>query len=162
MAVITITEAKLADVTLGIQNITWDALDMPLVDRDGEIQVAMEEEIVTYGAAGNITDLGGFVIKENMNISVPFIQSGADFFNFLLGQSSGTRNSGGGAPRRIVYKQLVITTENGVLTIFKTFPVKNTTIGYSDTDITKPGITFNAVADIARAAQAQLWEFIPA
>jgi len=162
MAAITITEAKLADVTLGIQDITWKGLSMPLIDRDGEIQVAMEEEVVTYGAAGNISDLGGFVIKEGMNISVPFIQSGADFYNFLLGQTSGTRNSGGGPARRMVFWPLVITTENGVLTIFKTFPVKNTTIGYSDTDITKPGITFNVVADIARAAQAQLWEFIPA
>lgn len=158
---LTITEAQLLDVTLGITDITWNGLPVPLVDRESPIQIAFTEETVMYAAAGNVSDLGGFITRHNIeSINVPFIQSGPAFWAFMdpLG---GLTSGGGSTPTRLVGEPLVITSANGVLTIFKAQPVRETTIEYQDTDITRPGILFRAYADITRAAGTQLWSHDP-
>ena len=160
---LTITQAQIDDVTLGIIDITWNGLAMPLVDRESEIQVNFSEVLVAFGAAGNITELGAFRTSENIPlILVPTIQSGVDYWGFLTGETGNTQTSGGAAPSKVVPKPLVVTTINGVLTIFKTAPIKETTVSYIDTGVTKPSMPFRAFADISREAGKQLWQFVGA
>ena len=156
---ITITEAKLADVNLGITNITWNGLDMPLPDRDSPIQVQFVESTVMFGAAGNVSDLGGFITKHDISaVNVPTIQSGPAFWAFM-DSIGGSTSGGGSAPTRMVFKPLVITANNGVLTIYKAMPIREATVEYNDQAITVPSILFRCIADISRAAGSQVWSF---
>ena len=156
---IVITAAKLADVNLGITDITWNGLPMPLPDRDSPIQVQFVEDRVMFGAAGNISNLGGFTTKHDIEaINVPTIQSGADFWAFM-DPIGGSTSGGGSAPARMVGQPLVITTNNGVLTVYKAQPIREATIEYNDQAITVPSILFACYADITRVAGSQVWSF---
>lgn len=154
-----ISKARVAQVNLGIKDVTYDGDDLPMIDGEGAIEIAYIDGRKEVWAAGSDAKIAEFKIRGGIEgISIPLLEAGSDAILMMFGGLSG----GGSAPSLAATAPLIVTTLVGTFTAWAASPVGETTILISDQNETKPVFKFSCMADLDRDKGEQVWTFDPA
>lgn len=154
-----ITNTRLAQVSLGILDVTFDGDAIPLIDKEGAIEFVFTEGRKEVRAAGALSKIAEFVIRQDLeSVSIPLLEAGSDAIGLLFGSLSG----GGGPAYLAPTFVLRVQSLTGTLTAWAASVVGETTITISDEEETKPVLKFNCMADLSRDEGKQVWTFDPA
>ena len=154
-----ISNDRVAQVSLGILDVTYDGASTPMIDKEGTIEFNFTESRVEVRAAGNVSKIAEFISRQDLEtVSIPLLEAGSDAVTLMFGGITG----GGGAPSLVSTAVLVVQSIAGTFTAHAASPLGESTISISDEEVSKPVLVFNCMADLTRDAGQQVWSFVAA